>query len=148
MGSRRSFLRAAPAFAALGLRPDLLVRLESSVPRAVVHRPGSSRIVHPDPRPGIDASEVMSQERLAAFPDGVKEIYDMVREMPHIADGIGCSCGCSILADYRSLLTCYYPTGMAMGCQICQGQARLAYGRFKEGQTLEQIRRATDARFG
>ena len=148
MASRRSFLRAAPAFAALALRPDLLARLEGAVPRAVGHGPGSSRIVHPDPRPGIDATEVMSRERLAAFPEGVKGIYDMVREMPRIADGIGCSCGCSILPDYRSLLTCYYPTGMAMGCQICQGQARLAYGRFKEGQTLEQIRRATDARYG
>jgi len=37
---------------------------------------------------------------------------------------------------------------MAMGCAICQGQARLAHRRFKEGQTLDQIRRATDARFG
>ena len=121
----------------MALRPDLLIG--GARPR---------RIVHPDPRPDIDASKVMSREALGAFPDGLKDIYDMVREMPHIADGIGCSCGCSILPGYRSLLTCYYPTGMAMGCQICQGQARLAYGRFKEGQTLEQIRRATDARFG
>lgn len=133
--SRRSFLRAAPVLTAVALRPELLLA-------------GRDRIVHPDPRPGIDASEVMSRESLAAFPEGLKEIYDMVREMPHIADGIGCSCGCSILPDYRSLLTCYYPTGMAMGCRICQGQARLAYGRFQEGQTLEQIRRATDARYG
>ncbi len=90
----------------------------------------------------------MTREDLAAFPDALIEIYDRIREMPHIADGIGCSCGCSIMPGYRSLLTCFYKTGMAMGCQICQGQARLAYGRFKEGQTLEQIRRATDARYG
>ena len=90
----------------------------------------------------------MTKEQLAAFSDDVRAIYDGVREMPHIADGIGCSCGCSALPGYRSLLTCYYPTGMAMGCAICQGQARLAHRRYKEGQTLEQIRRATDARFG
>jgi hypothetical protein len=106
------------------------------------------RIVHPDPRPGIDASQVMTRQALAAFPEEIVEIYDMVRQIPHIVDGIGCSCGCAAMPGYRSLLTCYYPTGMAMGCVICQGQARLAYRRFEEGQSLDQIRRATDARFG
>jgi hypothetical protein len=37
---------------------------------------------------------------------------------------------------------------MAMGCNICQGQAKLAHRRFKEGQDLERIRRALDARYG
>lgn len=134
MTDRRKFLMALP----VGIAAALTVR-----PR---HLRGS--IVHPDPRPGIDGSEVMTREALSAFPEATLAIYDMVREMPHIADGIGCSCGCSALPGYRSLLTCYYPTGMAMGCRICQGQARLAYRRFQEGQTLEQIRRAIDARFG
>lgn len=111
-------------------------------------RLAGAAIVHPDPRPGIDASEVMTRAQLSAFPDEIADVYDMVREMPGIADGIGCSCGCSALPGYRSLLTCFHATGMAMGCDICQGQARLAHRRFREGQTLEQIRRATDARFG
>jgi len=106
------------------------------------------RIVHPDPRPEVDGALVMTAEQLSAFPESLTAIYDMVREMPHIADGIGCSCGCSVMPGYRSLLTCFYATGMAMGCAICQGQARLAHRRFTEGQTLAQIRRATDARFG
>ena len=80
--------------------------------------------------------------------DDIIAIYDMVREIPQIADGIGCYCGCSVRPGYRSLLTCYYEDGMAMGCRICQGQARLAYRRHGEGQTLDQIRRAIDARFG
>ena len=105
-------------------------------------------IEHPDPRPDIDASEVMSGEQLAVWPEHIQEIYEMIREIPHIADGIGCSCGCKARPTYRSLLTCYYPNGMAMACEICQGEAKLAYKRFKEGQTLEQIRRAIDARFG
>lgn len=134
MTSRRDFLSVGPLWAVLAL--------------ARSRPPAPGRIDHPEPRPGIDASEVMPPERLAAFSDDVKAVYDMVREIPHIADGIGCSCGCSALPGYRSLLTCYYPTGMAMGCAICQGQARLAYRRSKEGQTLEQIRRATEARFG
>ena len=136
MTSRRDFLNMLP----LSVLPALILRPASA------H--GGGRIVHPDPRPGIDASEVMTGDRLAAFGEGTVEVYDMVREIPHIADGIGCSCGCSALPGYRSLLTCFYATGMAMGCVICQGQARLAYGRYQEGQSLEQIRRASDARFG
>jgi hypothetical protein len=66
--------------------------------------------------------------------------------MPHIADGLACYCGCELLGN-RSLLTCYSPTGMARGCPICQGEARLAHRRWKEGQSLEQIRRAIDARY-
>ena len=68
--------------------------------------------------------------------------------MPHIADGLGCTCGCALMPHYRSLLTCYYDTGMARGCLICQGTARVAYRRWKEGQSLERIRAALDARFG
>ena len=134
MNTRRDFLRIAPfcAFAALASRP----------------RPLSASGTHPEPRPGIDGSKVLSRDRLEGFSEETKAAYDMVRKMAHIADGIGCTCGCSARPGYRSLLTCYEPGGMAMGCAICQGQARLAYQRLSEGQTLEQIRRATDARYG
>ena len=105
-------------------------------------------IVHPEPRPDIDGSDVLSHEELAAFGEDVREIYDMVREIPHVADGIGCACGCAALPGYRSLLTCYHEGGMAFGCVICQGEARLAYRRHQEGQSLERIRAAIDARYG
>lgn len=105
-------------------------------------------IDHPEPRPGIDASLVLTREQLKGMPEKVLEVFDMIREIPEVADGLGCSCGCSVFPTYRSLLTCYYETGMARGCNICQGTARLAYKRHKEGQTLQQIRRAVDARFG
>ena len=108
----------------------------------------AAAIEHPDPRPGIDGRDVLTAEHLAAFPDAVLEIYDMIREIPHVADGIGCACGCAAFPTYRSLLTCYQADGMAMGCPICQGEARLAYRRHQEGQSLEQIRRAIDARWG
>ena len=134
MATRRDFVRTLPfgALAAIGLRPA----------------PARAAIRHPDPRPGIDGSDVLTREDLAAFPESVHEIYDMVREVAHIADGIGCGCGCSALPTYRSLLTCYHAGGMAMGCAICQGEARLVYRRHEEGQSLEQIRRAIDARYG
>lgn len=142
MTTRRDFLRRASigAALALGIRPMRLSGRQRGTVRPV--------IIHPEPREGIDGSGVLTHDDLAGFPDSVLEIYDMIREIPHIADGIGCACGCSAMPNYRSLLTCYHAGGMAMGCEICQGEARLAYRRFQEGQSLEQIRRAIDARFG
>ncbi|CAN5809372.1 hypothetical protein BH23GEM9_BH23GEM9_37590 [soil metagenome] len=102
---------------------------------------------HPTPRPGVDASRVLSATELADAPHLVA-LFDGIRQIPHIADGIRCYCGCAQIEGYRSLLSCYEDVGMAKWCEICQGQGRLAHGRWKEGQTLEQIRRATDARYG
>jgi hypothetical protein len=135
--TRRSFLKALPlgALALLGIGPRRLAAWSVF---------GSTD--HPEPRPGIDASKVLTADKLtnpAAAP-----LYDMVREIPQIADGIRCTCGCAELPGYYSLLTCYEEGGMAQFCEICQGQARLAYRRHGEGQTLEQIRNAIDARFG
>ena len=104
---------------------------------------------HPEPRPGIDASEVISAEQLReeGIPEETIALYDGIREMPEIADGLACYCGCMLMGN-RSLLMCYSEKGMARGCLICQGEARLAHRRWKEGQSLDQIRRAIDARFG
>ena len=104
--------------------------------------------VHPEPREGIDASDVIPDEDIAKFGKSVQEVFNMIREIPEIADGIGCYCGCHTRPGYRSLLTCFHEGGRGMGCPICQGEAKLAYRRHKEGQTLDQIRRAIDARFG
>lgn len=136
--SRRSFLGVAP----LALGWSLLARPWTSF------SPGWKAGDHPDPRPGIDASLVVTAETLRAegHDDAVVEVFDMVRQIPDIADGLACYCGCMLLGN-RSLLTCYYDDGMARGCHICQGEGRLAYRRWKEGQTLEQIRRAIDARY-
>lgn len=101
---------------------------------------------HPDPRPGIDASDVLAGEALADSPDAIP-IYDGVREMPHIADGLRCYCGCAEWEGYRSLLTCFEQNGMARYCDGCLSEAELAHRRWKEGQSLAQIRRAVDARF-
>ena len=134
---RRDFLRVLPA--GLLLAPRLL---GASVPRSYQSSD------HPDPRPGIDASGVLkaAQLRSEGFGDDVVEVFDMVRQIPEIADGLACYCGCMLMGN-RSLLTCYHEGGMARGCNICQGEGRLAYRRWKEGQTLDQIRRAIDARF-
>jgi hypothetical protein len=140
--SRRRFLRTLVALAAAAAAP-VVPRLAQAA--ALTGIPRGTR--HPDPRRGIDASRVLTAAELTDAPHLV-ELFDAVREIPHIADGLRCYCGCAQIEGYRSLLTCYEDVGMARYCEICQGQARLAHGRWKEGQSLEQIRRATDARYG
>ena len=134
-GNRRSFMRALPlgaAAAVLAARPS---ELRAGVP-------------HPDPRPGIDGSKVMTREQLSGWSEAMIELYEGIAKIPEIADGIGCNCGCALMPHYRSLLTCYYAEGMARGCAICQAEGRLVIRRHAEGQSLERIRRAIDARFG
>ncbi len=101
---------------------------------------------HPTPRPGITAAKVLRAEQLTENPDAAPA-FDMVRQMPQIVDGIRCHCGCADIPDFRSLLSCYEGDGMAQHCQICQGQARIAYALFKDGKSLDDIRAAIDAKY-
>lgn len=133
--TRRGFLRRLPA----------VIAAVALVPRG--HAIATSRSeAHPEPRPGIDGSNVLTADDLSHAEYAIPA-YDAVREIPDIADGIRCYCGCANLPGYRSLLTCFEDGGMAMSCDICMGQALLAHGRRGEGQSLEQIRRAIDARY-
>ena len=127
---RRSFLAAG--FAAL-------------LPMRTQPKPAATH-AHPDPRPNVDASHVVPRAQLGDDTD-ILEVFDMVREIPQIADGIRCHCGCASLPGYRSLLSCYEGEGMARHCQVCQGQARLAHELFKAGRTLGVIRVAIDRRY-
>lgn len=101
---------------------------------------------HPEPRPGIDASKVLTADKLsnpAAAP-----IYDMIRQIPEVVDGIHCYCGCAELPGFYSLLTCYEGEGMAQFCAICQGQGKLVHSMHEGGNSLAQIRTAIDALHG
>jgi hypothetical protein len=140
--SRRHVIRLLAAAAAAALVPLTPTRAHAL---KLLGLPVSGD--HPDPRPGIDGSNVLMAADLGNAPHLI-ELFDAVREMAHVVDGILCYCGCGGLDGYRSLLPCYEAPGMAQYCEVCQGQARLAYSRWKEGQTLDQIRRATDARYG
>jgi hypothetical protein len=138
--SRRRFLMWLAAGAATALLPWSAGAAELAGVARGAHK-------HPDPRPGIDGSKVLTAKDLKGAADLIV-LFDAVREMPQIADGIGCYCGCANVEGYRSLLSCYEGVGMAQHCEVCQGTARLAHRRWKEGQTLDQIRRAVDARYG
>jgi hypothetical protein len=111
---------------------------------------GASRqrrwLPHPDPRPGIDASRVLPPGQLGGDAELIA-IFDMVRRIPRVADGIRCRCGCAELPGYRSLLSCFEGEGMAVVCTICQGSARLAYELATAGRPLGVIRLAVDRRF-
>ena len=102
---------------------------------------------HPDPRPGVDGSRILPADQVAAHPDAVAA-FDEARAIPEVLDGIRCQCGCADLPGMRSLLSCYEAHGMALDCEICQGEARLAYRLHGKGRTLAQIREAIDARYG
>ena len=102
---------------------------------------------HPTPRPGITAARVATAAELRDVP-ALIPLFDAVRAMPQVADGIGCHCGCATLPGYYSLLSCYEGEAMARQCTICQGQARLAARLHAAGRSLDQIRVAVDAKFG
>jgi hypothetical protein len=137
--SRRSFL----TLLAGAVTPIVLggtgVAASCASGRAASGTSGGSK--HPDPRPGIDASRVLPADRV---PADVAELYDRVREIPGIIDGIRCPCGCADLPGVHSLLSCYEESGMAQHCTVCQSVGELATRLHWEGRTLVQIRAAID----
>jgi len=144
--SRRDFLRrsAAALLALAGLaraRPAEASTLAPGAPRRARGGP------HPTPRPGIDASKVLTRDKLTENP-AAEPVFDMVRKIPQIADGIRCQCGCAELPEFYSLLSCYEADGMAQHCVICQGEGKLAFRMHEQGKSLDEIRAAIDAKFG
>ena len=133
--NRRAFLHrcAVAGAASLLLAPRLL---------AAAQKPA-----HPTPRPGITGEKVLSHDELAGTPKLVK-LFDGVRAIPEVVDGLRCNCGCASLPGFYSLLSCYEADGMARDCRVCQGQGRLAVRLHAEGKCLHQIRAAVDATFG
>ncbi len=103
---------------------------------------------HPTPRAGITAAKVLAKDKLVGKADLI-ELFDGVREIPEVVDGIRCQCGCATFDGFYSLLTCYEgDKAMAKGCHTCQGEGKLAIRLHKEGKTLDEIRIAIDAKFG
>jgi hypothetical protein len=103
---------------------------------------------HPTPRAGITGARVTTHDQLADKPQLV-ELFDGVRAIPEVVDGIRCNCGCSHTEGFYSLLTCYEgKAAMARDCPVCQGQGRLTVRLHKAGKSLEEIRAAVDAKFG
>jgi hypothetical protein len=139
MFSRRSFLRgiSMSGLALLaGVRPAW-----GRVRRLLRAGP------HPTPRPGITAAKVLTREQLQDNPNLIP-LFDSVRAIPEVVDGIRCNCGCAEVEGFYSLLSCYEGDAMARHCPICQGQGRMTARLHKDGKTLDEIRAAIDARYG
>jgi hypothetical protein len=142
------------AFIATGLGAFATLVASAAVARA--HAPAAMRgersstrqsRPHPDPRPGITGANVASARQLAAAP-ALIPLFDAVRAIPEIADGIRCRCGCADIPGYRSLLSCYEGAdAMARECRTCQAEGRLASRLGKSGKSLDEIRAAIDRKF-
>ena len=135
------------AFIASGLGVLAAQLASSTAARARAPRSHARGPQHPAPRPGITGAKVATKEQLADAP-ALIPLFDSVRAMPEIVDGIRCHCGCADSPGFRSLLSCYEGDAMARDCRICQGQARLAARLHQSGKSLDEIRAAIDAKFG
>lgn len=100
--------------------------------------------VHPKPR--AEAAQLQTESPDDFTDAETRESYRMAAEVKEILDGLFCYCYCKGGGHY-SLLDCFRDEHGA-GCDICKGEARLAYKMAQEGKTLEQIRIAIDQQFG
>jgi hypothetical protein len=144
--NRRRFLgRGIGALLALAGLTNARALDAAGVERTTTRRPYGGP--HPTPRPGIDASKVLTRDQLTENPKA-EPVFELVRKIPQVVDGIRCQCGCAELPEFYSLLSCYEADGMAQHCVICQGEARLAFRMHEQGKTLDQIRAAIDEKYG
>jgi hypothetical protein len=145
--SRRAFIATGlGAFATLVASAAVArARAPACMPGERSSSPGPKP--HPNPRPGITGASVASANQLADAP-ALIPLFDAVRAIPEIADGICCRCGCADIPGYRSLLSCYEgANAMARECRTCQAQGRLASRLEKSGKSLSEIRVAIDRKF-
>lgn len=125
-----------------------LAAVVAALPRGLRGQLPSAGTVHPTPRPGITGAKVSTSAMLDADPV-LTELFDGIRKVPQVVDGIRCHCGCADIDGHYSLLTCYEgPHAMARICPICQGEGRVAVRMAKAGRSLADIRIAIDAQFG
>lgn len=143
--SRRHFLATCAAAAAGALA---LPGTAQAAARRLTSSSAGAGTPHPTPRPGITGAKVLGAKQLAGTPDLIP-LFDGVRAIPQVVDGIRCNCGCAGSPGFYSLLSCYEgEDAMALACPICQGQGRVAIRMHKAGKSLDEIRAAVDAQFG
>lgn len=100
---------------------------------------------HPTPRPGITGAKVLPAATFGGD-ERLVRAYTAARTMPEVFDGLYCYCHCKEDMGHVSLLTCY-ESEHAASCDICLAEAQMAAELHGRGATLDDIRRAIDARF-
>ena len=137
--SRRRFLAVPVMIVATGVAESLLRRLPLAAAAP------ASRSVHPQPRPGITAANILPPDALST--DKARRLYDLAREIPEVLDGIHCYCECDgDPMNHRSLLSCF-ESDQAAGCYACGKEARLVHRLHRDGKSLAEIRAAVDREF-
>lgn len=100
---------------------------------------------HPEPRANAESLPTAPPSRYAGY-DRVSRVYAMAEAAKSTLDGLYCYCRCREHSDHYSLLTCFQ-TDHGAGCDVCLGQAALAYQMAQRGASLDEIRQETDRRY-
>jgi hypothetical protein len=107
-------------------------------------RPGH---VHPEPRTEVDLSYGVMPPSFFPANARVQGAYQIAQRISVVLDGVYCYCRCHETIGHRSLFQCFQ-SQHGSDCDICIGQAELAYRMNAEGRTLNEIRAAMDATWG
>lgn len=93
-----------------------------------------------------DASHVLDPARFAN--ERVRQAYAIAHAIPPTLNQLYCWCHCEETLGMRSLLECY-ESEHAAGCEICLGEAELAWELTQQGTTdAARIQAAVDAWIG
>lgn len=126
--------------------PSLRAIAALAIPRRAVAERAATGHVHTDPRPGIDASNVLTADEPKDYRNAIPA-FDVIRQIPEIADGIRCHCGCAGHPGFYSLLSCYEKGGMATYCSTCHEEGKLVFELHQRGKSLDDLRAAVCAKF-
>lgn len=131
----------------------LLLLLAAAIAAAVV----LVRALSTSPAPNL------GEQMIAVSPGGVVELVELepeLQELHHaVADdeaafvAVRCYCGCEAMLEHRHLLDCFVrPDGQwerhAVGCGICQVEAREVLAGRAAGTPLDEIIADIDATYG
>lgn len=90
---------------------------------------------------------------IASLPTSVQELYLAAAADPDAFTAVRCYCGCEAMLDHRHLGDCFIrPDGdwerHAVGCGVCQAEARDVIAAREAGTPIDEIRRDIDADYG
>lgn len=102
----------------------------------------------PDPAVSTTAQkppkEVLNPEQ---YVGKVRMGYMAAKAAPEICEKLFCYCGCDYTDEHASLLDCF-TSDHGVDCYICQEAAIMALKMKRKGETLSNIQKAVDLRWG
>lgn len=103
------------------------------------------------PKKGASSTNFKGGETRATLPPSnftgdTARAYRAAMDIPQVLDSLYCYCDCEKHSGHKSLLSCYVDEH-AVHCDICIYEALMAHELYKEGQSIDVIRKAIDDRF-